>query len=30
MSDAALAAAHGEYSWPAIARRTLELYESLL
>lgn len=30
MRAAAAAARSGEYSWPAIARRTLELYETLL
>jgi glycosyltransferase involved in cell wall biosynthesis len=30
MSARARAAAAGEYAWPAIARRTLALYESLL
>ena len=30
MAGAAASAAEGEYSWQEIARRTLELYESLL
>ena len=30
MSAGALAAAHGPYSWQAVARQTVELYASLL